>query len=127
MCNLPVVVTFGLRHFGKPEEETDHTGTGTFGWRVATRKTGMTTAQTATTNSDTAVTTVNLRDFRTNTVITNPTLTQIERGEHDFRGATRTVDMSEAPFDGAARQTKSIVWLTPEKMRRSEDDDSQDK
>lgn len=122
VCNLPVVVTFGMRKLGRPEDETDHTNASTFGWRVATRKTGMT----ASTNSDTAVTTVNLRDFRTNTVITNPTLTQIER-ERDY---TRTVDMSETPLaDNGPRPQKSIVWITPDKMHRhdSRDEDEEAK
>ena len=126
VCNLPVVVTFALRQLGKPEEETDHATGSTFGWRVASRKTGAT----ATTNSDTAVTTVNLRDFTTNAVVTNPTLTQIER-EAARSEFARTVDMSEMGLggrtnDGAPRQQKSIVWFVPEKVSKgdvTEDDD----
>ncbi|PSR76750.1 hypothetical protein PHLCEN_2v8235 [Hermanssonia centrifuga] len=130
VCNLPVVVTYGFRQLGQPEEETDHTNQSTFGWKAATRRT------TQTMNSDTAmdVTTVNLKDFSTSTMIANPTLTQIERYGGD--AGTRTVDWPAAAVPdglegverGGVKQQKSIVWITTEKLRRpdSRDDDDQD-
>lgn len=121
VCNLPVVVTAVLRRAGKPEEETDHTNHSTFGWKAATRK----TATTASTASDTAmdVTTVNLRDFTTNTVITNPTLSQIDH--------TRTVgDVTDVALPHLTRprtdapppkDQRSIIWITSEKLQRSDE------
>lgn len=116
VCNLPVVVTAILRRTGRPDEDTDHTSQSTFGWKAASRKT------TATTASDTAmdVTTVNLRDFTTNTVITNPTLSQIEQ----TRTAGGVADVALPTFprahaDVPPKEQRSIVWLTSEKLQRS--------
>lgn len=120
MCSLPVVVTAVMRKVGKPEEETDYTKQSTFGWKAATRKSGMT----ATTASDTAmdVTTVNLRDFTTNTVIANPTLSQIEQTRTtgdvtDVALPSLTRPLADAP---RPKEQRSIVWITSEKLQRTE-------
>jgi len=123
VCNLPVVVTAVMRKAGKPEDDTDHTNQSTFGWKAATRRTA--TAQTATTASDTAVTTVNLRDFTTNTVITNPTLSQIEQTRTfgdvtDITLPTLTRPLADAP---PPKEQRSIVWITSEKLQRSDEDE----
>ncbi|EKM51748.1 uncharacterized protein PHACADRAFT_262067 [Phanerochaete carnosa HHB-10118-sp] len=122
VCSLPVVVTAIMRKAGKPEEETDYTKQSTFGWKAATRRTG-TMGTTATTASDTAmdVTTVNLRDFTTNTAITNPTLSQIEqtrtRGDvTDVALPSLTRTRADAP---PPKEQRSIVWITSEKLQRT--------
>jgi hypothetical protein len=126
VCNLPVVVTAVLRQIGKDEEETDHTNQSTFGWKAATRKSAMT----STMNSDTArdVTTVNLRDFTTNTVITNPTLSQINHETRtvqydaagDLEAALPALGMKDETQPTQVKQQRSIVWITSEKLQRSE-------
>ncbi|GJE88828.1 hypothetical protein PsYK624_049150 [Phanerochaete sordida] len=127
VCNLPVVVTAFLRRTGRADEDSDATTRSTFGWKAASRRT---TATTATTASDTAmdVTTVNLRDFTTNTAITNPTLSQIEQMRAGGDVADVALPSFPRPLSGAPppKEQRSIVWLTSEKLQRSEsrDDDA---
>lgn len=118
MCNLPVVVTAVLRKAGRTEDDSDAATKSTFGWRVATVKT------TGTVDSGTAMDlrTINLRDLAANTAVTNPTLSQFDQG--------RAVDIADLPSLGhkddvaaRAKQQRSIVWITPEKLRRSDEDE----
>ena len=131
VCNLPVVVTALMRKAGQPDEDTDHATQSTFGWRVATRtgKTFTTTTDTVDSGTAMGLTTVNLRDLttHTNTMLSNPTLTQIEQ--------TRTVhvvvdeDRKEDSADGAPRAPpqRSIVWITPEALHAGESREEVDK
>ena len=133
VCNLPVVVTAIMRKAGQPDEDTDHVTQSTFGWRVATRtgKTFTTTSGTVDSGTAMGLTTVNLRDLttHTNTMLSNPTLTQIEQ--------TRTVhvvvdgdhkEASDGP-DGVSHPPpqRNIVWITPEALQAGESKEEIDK
>ena len=122
-----------MRRAGRQEEETDHTNQSTFGWKAATRKTATGSMQ-----SDTAmdVTTVNLRNFTTNTALTNPTLTQISEqtrtvqldGPGAGMGGALALALDAKKDDDAAGQTRSrpqrsIAWITPEKLQRADSRD----
>lgn len=114
MCNLPVVVTVIMRKTGRRDEDTDHGTRSTFGWRVATRTT-------ATMDSGTAMdlTTVNLRDLRGSTAVTNQTLTQMELSRSiSVEDAARPSLDHKDDLGAKARQQRSIVWITPEKLHR---------
>lgn len=131
VCNLPVVVTALMRKAGQPDEDTDPATQSTFGWRVATRTGKSFTTTTDTVDSGTAMglTTVNLRDLTTHTatVVSNPTLTQIEQ--------TCTVhvvvdgDHKEDTSDAATRPPlqRNIVWITPEALHGTESREDIDK
>ncbi|KAI0338971.1 hypothetical protein BDW22DRAFT_662378 [Trametopsis cervina] len=127
VSNLPVVVTFVLRkhHFAddapsaSSSSDAGQTGTSTFGWRVASRKTGMSSTEgstgmwttgmsmglgvgvgtTGTVESDTArdVTTVNLRDFSTSTnaVVVDRTIGFGAIGREGRAGREREAEESE--------------------------------
>ncbi|EPT05663.1 hypothetical protein FOMPIDRAFT_1044980 [Fomitopsis schrenkii] len=128
VCNLPVVVTAIMRKAGQPDEDTDHATQSTFGWRVATRtgKTFATTTGTVDSGTAMGLTTVNLRDLTTHTatVLSNPTLTQIEQ--------THTVQVvvdGDHKEDAAphAPPQRSIVWITPEALHGTESREDVDK
>ena len=146
-------MTAGLRKYAPSEDDdaddSDGTHRSTFGWRVATRKTFVSTVGgTTTQQSDTAmdVTTVNLRDFSTNTMLDRGVGVG---GQTQTRGtiAATTVDFpapGELPASDVdvlavkekaeqkqlqrQQQQRSIVWLTPDTFQRSASrDDSDDK
>lgn len=152
VCNLPVVVTAYLRKYGDAGsgEEDSEPGThqSTFGWRVASRsrKSG---AGGDSQQSDTAmdVTTVNLRDFSTNTHLSLglgvgeravPCLSvDAARGQgqgDSFGGAEdeddavkqteKEAEKEERPTQ-QGRQQRSIVWFAPDTFQRSESKDDE--
>lgn len=136
MCNLPVVVTAYLRKYGNPDSTDESEGgthQSTFGWRVASRKTGLSggTGTSATQQSDTAmdVTTVNLRDFSTNTQMGTGTIHERTvalpqlAGTDSVRGEEDDIEDDEAPARTGRRQQKSIVWLTPGTESKDQEDE----
>lgn len=90
----------------------------TFGWRAATRTAVIMDSGTAM-----DLTTVNLRDFRGEN---NQTLTQMElsRSISAEEAARPSLDHKD-DFTAKAKQQRSVVWITTEKLHRrdSNEDD----